>query len=237
VAALGLVTTFGNTGGFGEMPLLTVFGLILLNEIATVKDQPGGAWAVRNWHYLLGAAIVIFGIAGPIFAKDAQSIANSAAWRDYRVTGAPASQRIQAAPLRDFIIPHNVEWTTEIWKSAEVPSRLNDGLALARRYVGPSQSILTLAFSNPIPYGLGSRPARGVPVWFDFDANYNLAHFRDPNLLFADVDFITIPIARPGAVGGNRNIDALQRIYGPYLSEHYVEVGRSTYWVLLKRRS
>jgi hypothetical protein len=237
VAALGLLTTFGNTGELGEIPLLTVFGLILLSETAAVDDPPGRSTAVRDWRYLLGAAVIIFGIFGPIFAQDVESVAISAAWRNYRVAGAPDSQRIMAAPLRDFIIPHNVEWTTEIWKSAQVPSRLNDGLSLARRYVSPTQSLLTLAFSNPIPYGLGLRPARGVPVWFDLDANYNLNNYRDPTQLFADVDFITIPIAKPGAVGGNRNVDTLQQIYGPYLSKHYTEVGRSTYWVLLKRHT
>ena len=238
-AACAVLAASGNTGEAGEMPLFVIPGLIVINAS---RWQEGGmpSWSdsKRDWSYL-AAVVVVLVIAGPTLARDALSIAVSTAWRGYRTTAVPASQRFDAKPIGDFIIPHNIDWTTNIWTSAQLPGRVNDGLALVRRHVSPQQSVLALAFSNPFTYALGLRPPRGTPVWFDFDINFNRRNHMDPERLFADVDFVIEPVLRAGDVyvNGKATLDALHDIYEPYLAQQYVEVERSTYWRLRRRRS
>jgi hypothetical protein len=237
VAMCAIVLGVTNTGEGAELPLLVVAGLVLLHGDAI---RSGAEHMVRPpWPYWLSAAIVCGAIAGPIFVRDVRSVWVSALWRGYRTVSAPASQRFDAAPLRDLVIPHNVDWTTEFWKSAQVPPRVNDGLALARGHVSPEQSILTLAFSNPFPYALGGRAPRGVPTCFDLELTFNAKVHPDAASLFADVDFIMSPVITDEDAygGGRRGTQTLESIYGSYLAERYVEVGRSRYWVLRGRRA
>lgn len=236
IGACGLLIAIGNTGEGGEIPLFVALGIYLLEAARLATGVR--ACEPRDWQVIAGVAIVALGLAGPIMLRDAMSIRAAAASRDVRAALAPAEQLFDLPSMRDFVIPRDVEWVTEYWKSAQLPARINDGLALMRREVGPQSTILTLSFSNPFPFALGLPAPRGTPNWFDYGVSYSREAHPDAEDLFANVDYVAIPIIRDSDRyrGGRKTTEELQAIYGPYLVAHYKEIGRSTYWILLKRR-
>ena len=234
VSAL-LIASF-NTGEQGEIPLFVVLGLYILTEVRIAGSTMNGQLQER-WRYVAAIAIVWFGVAGPIMLRDAKSIWVGYQSRDYAGL-APAHQIFDSPSMRDFVIRHDAYWVTEYWETSQLPRRINDGLELMRRTVGPDSTILTLAFSNPFPFALELPAPRGTPIWFDYGLNYNEKVYPDAQKLFEDVGYIAIPIIRDtdGYLTGRKNVETLLKIYGPFLHDHYREVGRSTYWILLKRQ-
>lgn len=232
MGVFALLIAFGNTGENGELPLLTVIGLFLLNETRTERET----W---DWSRIAAAAILVLAVAGPIALRDARSIVNAAGSREYRLVSLPESQRFQSGALGDFVIPHTVEGPTEFWGTAQVPGRVNDGLALIRAHAAEGDTVFALAFSNPFPIALGWPSPRGAPIWFEHGLNFNDNTYYPAERIFADAKFVIIPIITDEDVyreGGRHTADALVRIYGPYLEASYDEVGRSSYWILMERR-
>lgn len=236
IVVCGLLVAFWNAGEGGEVPPLLLAGLAMLSP--PLGGSEAGAPELRRGRGTTVALVAVVAIGAWTAVQDAASIAMTAVGREYRVAGAPAAQRFDAVGLADYVIPADVDWVSEIWRSADVPTRVNDGLAFLRPRVRPDRSVLTLAFANIYPYALGVRPPRGVPTFFDLNNNFNAAHRPAPEALFADVDFVAIPIIRDGDDyrGGRDTVDTLLAIYGPYLTAHYAEAGRSQYWVLLAKR-
>ena len=243
LVASGVLVAFWNTGEGAEIPLLVVAGMWVLAEHgrrSSVEERTVQERANRPRHdiRLLIAMSSVIVTGSWIAFQDAASIALTATGREYRVSGAPSAQRFNAAPLADYVIPSNVDWVTEIWRSAQLPGRINDGLALLRSHITTDDSVMTVGFSNVFPYALGTRPPRGVPVFLDLDNNLSELRHPDPDSLFADVDFVVIPIIRSDEAhqGGADKVGALLGIYRPYLNTHYGEVARSEYWILLGRQ-
>lgn len=235
VGGCALAMSFANTAESGEIPLLVVIGMLLLNETRRKRDD---AVREQKWAWLASAALVGLALATPIMWRDASSIAAAAASHEYRTRAMPDEQRFQSAAMRDFVIPHDTEWVTVYWRSAELPTRINDGLALIRRVGGERSTVLTLSFSNPFPFALGAPAPRGAPVWLDYDYNFNEEVFLPPERVFADAEFVAIPIINDGDAyrTGRATTEALRNIYGPFLEENYVEAGRSSHWILLRRK-
>jgi len=236
IGGLALLIAFGNTGEHGEIPLFVVLGLYMLNEATLLGPKRTGTYG-REWTYIAATAIVWVGIAGPTMLRDATSIRIGYESRGYAADLAP-DQLFNSPSMRDFVIRHDTKWVTEYWKTAQLPARVNEGLEMMRREVGPGATILTLSFSNPFPFALELPAPRGTPVWFDYGLNFTEETHPDALKLFADVAYVAIPIIRDtdGYVGGRKTTETLQEIYGPFLKDHYEEVGHSTYWILLKRR-
>jgi hypothetical protein len=227
----GLALTTTNAGERGEVPLYVIAGVLLLHNRALTLDDRFRKNAV------LGAATVTAVIALFIGGRDALSIADTTAMRGYRVDQAPASQRITEPRLRNFVVPATSEHRTQFWRAAVMPPKINDGLALLRVHVGQDARLMVFALTDPFSFPLGLAPPTGGPLWWDRNFNYNLDHYPPAEQVFAEVTHVMIPQIHAEDDGCCKHVVAdLEQMYGPYVAEHFVEVGRTETWVLLERR-
>jgi hypothetical protein len=95
---------------------------------------------------------------------------------------------------------------------------------------------VALALTDPFSFALGLPPPRGVPLWWDLSFNFNRSNYPMPERLFSEADFVVYPIVRPRDEGCcQETVLVLHELYDGYLRQHYVEIDRSTYWVLLQK--
>jgi hypothetical protein len=229
----GMFLTVGNTGEAGEIPVLVV-AAIILSDYALRHG-----WAAPNSHtwrsawIVLGLPLVLF---FQIFISDARSLANSLERRDYVASGAPASQRFDAEPLRDFVIPDWSNWKTAYWLAKEVPSKINEGLLVLRRNGVEHRKTLVLALTDPFSFALGLPSPKGVPLWWDLNMSHSEGQYPPPGPLFTEVDNVMLPILDERAEGCCKETAVkLREEYDTYLREHFTEVDHSDNWLLLKR--
>lgn len=226
----GLALTTTNAGERGEVPLYAIAGLLLLHNRALTLDD-----RLRK-NAVLGVALVTAVIALFIGGRDALSVADTTAMRGYRVDQAPASQRIAEPRLHNFVVPDTSEHRTQFWRAAAMPPKINDGFALLHAHVGQDARLMVFALSDPFSFPLGLAPPTGGPLWWDRNFNYNLEHYPPAEQVFAEVTHVMIPQIHPEDDGCCKHVVAdLEQMYGPYVAEHFVEVGRTDTWVLLAR--
>lgn len=223
----GVLIAFGNTGEEGEIPLFIVLGMLLWHETRNIQQQ-------RAWLRPLAGVVILLGLVAPIMVRDAASIGLAASTRDYRE--APVNTFTSPA-LADFVIPHDTDWITEYWRSAELPVRINDGVAMLERETPANATVFSLAFSNVFPYALQRPAPRHTNIWFEYGLNFTEHKFPPPEPMFSDAAYVMIPIITETDVyrGGKETLDVLLQNYGPYLQTNYREHARSQYWILLER--
>lgn len=231
LCAAGLALTTTNAGERGEVPFYAMAGFILLHNRTLVVDDGFRRRA------LAGACAATALIALFIGGRDALSIAHTTAMRAYRVAEAPAGQRLTAARLHDFVIPHTSMHRTQFWRSGAVPARVNDGLGLLRRHIDENARLMVFALSDVFSFPLSLTPPTGGPLWWDRNFNYSLDRYPPAEQVFAEVTHVMIPQIHPEDTGCCKHVVAdLQQIYGSYVRANFVEVARTQTWVLYERR-
>ena len=233
----GMFLTVGNTGEAGEIPVLVV-AAIVLSEYALRHgwascEVPNTTLTTRSPWIVLALPLILFSL---IFINDVRSLANSLERRDYVASAAPASQRFDAEPLRDFVIPHWSNWETAYWIAKEVPSKINEGLLVLRRNAVERRHTLVLALTDPFSFALGVPSPKGVPLWWDLNVSHTEGKYPPPGPLFAEAENVMLPILDERAKGCCKETAVRMREeYDAYLKEHFTEVDHSDNWLLLKR--
>jgi hypothetical protein len=227
----GLALTTTNAGERGEVPLYVAAGLILLHHRALALDDRFRRRAFAA-AFAATALIALF-----IGARDALSIADTTAMRAYRLAEAPAEQRLTAARLHNFVIPHTSTHPTQIWRGAVMPPRVNEGLELLRQHVDGDARLMVFALSDLFSFPLSLTPPTGGPLWWDRDFNYNLDRHPPAEQVFADVTHVMIPQIHPEDAGCCKHVVGdLEQMYGSYVRANFIEVARTQTWVLHERR-
>jgi hypothetical protein len=116
----------------------------------------------------------------------------------------------------------------EAWYVALV----NDGIGLLQKYRRPGDTIASLDFSNPFSYALEiSPPPGGTPIGLMYRTNFDEENKVPPEFLFGRASLVMVP-----TVFTDWSLqDAIPRIYGPYLREHFHQVGQTSSWHLYRR--
>ncbi len=228
--------TSGNANERSDLPMFFVAGLLLLDRArsgaipAAARPEAPGGWLHA------GAIVVVLAFAGGIASRDLASIAHSTTWREYRLAGAPPSQRFESGRLADFAIPHTTDWKTTFWRSRDLPSIVNEGLRLLRANAGAQESLAVMGFGDPFSFALGWPPPKNVPLWWDFEVSYDRKTHPPAPELFRNVSLVMIPVLRETDAGCcHAIVSSLQEIYGGHLAARFREVARSPHWILLKK--
>lgn len=229
--AAALVLTVLNSSEKSDVPLFVVAAAIAVAQADWSRSHPG-----RDMTRVF-CTIVIAVCFTNIIWKDARSLANLVSWHAYRAAQLPESQRFDARPLHDFVVPDTSEWRTAYWRARQVPEALNDGLTLIRSRPTQDETIAVLAYTDYFSFALGRVPPKGGQLWWDLDFNFNEAVHPSADALLGDVDIVMAPVVDERSEGvGVETVEALLRLYGSYLHEHFVEAARSQYWNLYARR-
>lgn len=209
-----------------DLPALVVIPLLLLTY---VPIAPG---TLRK-PLMVGAAALLLATAGHIAVKDALGIGRSVELQ-MRIADFPTSQQISSEHLRDFVVPADSTWQTAYRTANEVPAMINDGMGLLRQHVAPGDTVVTTALTNPFSFALDLPPATGV-LWWDLGISFSPASHPNPDRAFGDARWVMVPRLVPDEGCCQGTVSAILDVYGPYLHQHFTEIGRSNDWILLGR--
>jgi hypothetical protein len=239
VVGSGLVITTGNTREGNDIPFYFIFCLILLNTLTgrPIEIIPASTPAFRVV-VLLVIMVMLPIFYGYLVGKDVASIAYSAWWNRVQLPSLHPEQRFHSDTMGDFIIPENSYWTTAYSYARDVPKTINDGLQLVERHIQDDTRIFCLCLTDPFSYALGQSPAKGTPLWWDENISFSASIHPDSEILFRNVDFVVMPVIDEDNAGccGN-TVLSMEQIYGGFLENYFFETDRSTYWILLERKS
>jgi hypothetical protein len=113
---------------------------------------------------------------------------------------------------------------------------VNNGLALARQYRRPDDTIMSLDYSNPFSYAFRIRPAwGGTPMGLQFRTNFDDRNHVEPERLFGHASLVMIP--QPQAFSDYTLAGNIPRIYGPWLERHFHLIGETVFWRLYRNNA
>lgn len=226
----------GNAPEHAELPALLIIPLLLLVRFTPILSLRLNGSTLRSAlgsALMVGLTALVATTAGPIVVKDVHALRISATYRD-TVRHPPQSQSIDSAALHDLVIPASSRWPTAYRSADEVPQMINSGLDLLRRNVQPSDSVFTMALTDPFSMSLGL-PSPRSPLWWDLNFNFDEQNHPDADHLFAGVAWVMIPTTNPDQGCCQQTVVVMQEIYADYLDTHFTEDDSNADWTLLKR--
>jgi len=247
VAVMGLAVCSANQQA-GRIPLFGVAGLVLL---ASLAPSTRGREARRPAPVLaatLGCLLLVLALFIPPLARDVAGVGYSVAWKALRASETPSGARIDAAPLRDLVLPPGPREPHEraatiariLARDPEVPGLtsfqyaawVDDGLALLRRHAKPDSGVLCLDWFNPFPFALGAPSPRGDALAWHYGLLVDYRHRPEPERVFAEADLVMEPkrAVAPSTLEFKRNA------YAETLQRDFVVREESALWTLYTRR-
>jgi uncharacterized protein (TIGR03382 family) len=254
LTGIGVFATSGNMQWYA-IPLIAV-GAVYLAE--TTRWMATSATAAAREHLanedrpdcyrlrvtlscLLATSIVL-----SITAGDFLSVGYAFAWKRLRGPQMPPDAHIDAAPLKDFIMPPplydatslaeiraKLPTTEELRTSAyQATRRYNDGLELLKGRVDGNSRILALEANNVFPFALQLPPPRGAPpLWHPGRLESDAKH-PPADVVFQEVTHVMVPkIAESDA------LPFLHHLFDDYLGEHFKVIAESPMWILWERKN
>ena len=109
---------------------------------------------------------------------------------------------------------------------------LGDGADLLRRHAAPGQTVLPLAWSNPFPLLLGTRPPPHELLWWDAGRTFSATTRPNPALLLAGVDHVLVPKTYYDLPTSAAMIE----IYADAIKSDFALRAGSRYWSLWSRK-
>jgi hypothetical protein len=172
----------------------------------------------------LGALLFI-----PQFASDLMGLA-FAAWEKERAA-VPGVLRFTSPNLKPLILYESDDNPPS--EGRMFTNYVNDGVGLLARASHPDETVLTMDVTNPFPYAMGRRPARGghaAPTY-----HYNITdRFRpSPEWFFGDADIVMVP-KRPSQ--GDNHYSDFYKAYGPWLKDHFYLAAETSVWWMYRRK-
>jgi hypothetical protein len=221
VLVLGLVLSA--TTGIEDASPCYLFSLLILASIRTDARHI----AMHGARLICCAMFCAFSIrlAVPIlkgpYARDSQYLVLPAGpWRALDFMPAVPGTTDRDALIRYlWIQPNNL--VDNLWFLY-----LSDGDRILRPVVGPTERVLCLDYANPFPYLLERPAPRGDHLYWSFDRNVTMQTAPVADDLFADVDWVMIPKLELF----NHSSSLKQRLYLPWIKEHYRLHASSTWW-------
>lgn len=193
------------------------------------------AWSPRRYKLLLvGLAVLLFGTTAPIAGRDALALGEAISYRSY-VADPPASQRFNADPLSDFVIPANTNYQTAYRASRALPAMINNGLALLRQNVRPGQSVFTLAYTDPFYIAMNLPLSDCGPLWWDLNFDFTTTDHASAECAIGDATWVIIPRMVAGQGTSQNTVSVMLSLYSGYLALNYHQVRQTADWTLLRR--
>lgn len=240
VAFAGVSTVLiaaGNAPENSDLPALVVAPLLLIAHFRPwLPTWAGGELEHGSLPKSLVAALAVLLAAatGPIVAKDALALGESAFARGY-VADPPAGQRFDSPRLRDFVVPADSQWQTAYRTAHQVPAMINQGLGLVRKHADRRDTVFTLALTDPFSYALELVPSSGTPLWWDLGFSFDRTSYPTAERILGDADWVMIPRLVAGQGCCQETVEFMRDVYGGYLDQRFRQVDNATDWVLLGR--
>lgn len=115
-------------------------------------------------------------------------------------------------------------------RQGEYMASVMAGMDELRAVMKPGDSIASVEMTNPFPFLMGVRPAKGSYLTLDGERTFSLKVHPDPDQMFADADHVMIPRQ------SERTASLALHLYDAWLTDHYVERVESLHWVRYSHR-
>lgn len=240
-----ILLSAGDAPERSDLPALVVIPLLAIAFLEPELPRWAGglaaarplAWPRREYSLLLaGLALLLAGTSLPIAGQDALALGQAISYRDY-VASPPTSQRIDAGPLADFVIPANTDYQTAYRASRDTPEMINNGLALLRQNVRPGQTVFTLAYTDPFSMALNLPLSTCGPLWWDLNYDFTPTDHASAQCAIGDANWVIVPRMVPGQGCCQQTVSVMLGLFSGYLSRYYHQVRQTADWILLRRNS
>ena len=216
-----LSTNFQKTG----FPLTAVFG-ILLGDSILVHPRIGAFPANRDRTLFRLAVLLLVALAAaPMAVSNAAGLAYGFV-KSYQ-SDPPDTVLFRTEVLKKL----RMQGPSSPWDGTEYATTVNDGLDLLERSSRSDESVFTFDFSNPFSYGLQRRPAPGGSLWMYYGENFNDVHKPSPERILGHADLVMVP-KRPWDPD---RFQGTWRVYGDFLTGHFVLAAESSRWCMYRR--
>ncbi len=185
-ADIGLLSTNAQLGGF---PLCAVFAILVVNEI-TQDQQTLPATEARSQRALYAAVLCLGALLFvPLFTSDLTGLVYGA-WRKERPVTSAAVLRFTSPDLKPLLL---YDADPPRSNGSVFTTYVNDGVALLQRETRPNETILTMDMTNPFPYAMERRPARGGIAGAIITTALTIGIGLPTTGIFGDADIVMVP--------------------------------------------
>jgi hypothetical protein len=227
LADVALIRSNAQADGFLVCAML---GILVVNEVT--EDQKAlPATVVHNYRPAYAAVLALGALLFiPHLLSDLAGLAYGL-WQKERPSNAAALLRFTSPNLKPLLLYDSDENPPS--EGRMFTTYVNDGVALLQRETRPSETVLTMDITNPFPYAMERRPARGghaAPTY-----NYNLSDEDRPSdgWYFGDADIVMVP-KRPSQ--GDNHYTDFYKAYGPGLTLRYNLAAETSMWWMYRRK-
>ena len=226
-ADIGLIRSNAQSDGF---LVCAVFAILVVNEVT--RDQQGLPTAEAHSYRPAYAAVLALGalLFIPQLASDLVGLAYGA-WQKERPSHAEALLRFTSPNLKPLLLYESDDNPPS--EGRMFTNYVNDGVALLERETRPDETILTMDVTNPFPYAMERRPARGGHACSTYDYNMNDEFRPSDDWYFGDADIVMVP-KRPSQ--GDNHYTGFYKAYGPGLKQRYDLAAEDDVWWMYRRK-
>jgi hypothetical protein len=196
-------------------------------DLQPTEDRPG--WSVQS-----GVALVFLALVLPTVAHCALALGLHAGASAVRAGETLSVSGLERVRLVDLWSPSEHQTARTYLTSVE------DGLAGLQGLDQKPGPIAVLGPANPFSAALGIDPARGNSPWLLWGRNVDSRHSVAPEALLGGAETVFMPRtadpAAPGGEGGTASAEALEGLYGQYLSAEFRLVRTSEHWAIYQRK-
>lgn len=243
VLGSSVVISVGDATERSDLPALVVIPLFIVAYFgARLPRWAGGRTASPRLAQsgtaykamLAGLVLLLAGTSLPIAGKEIFGLEQATAYRGY-VASPPPSQRLDGAPLNDFVIPAGSTYQTAYRESGMLPKMINNGLHLLRQNIRPGQTVFTLAYTDPFSMTLHLPLSKCGPLWWDLGYDFDALHHATASCAIGDATWVIIPRMVPGQGCCQETVSIMLSMYSHYLSRYYHRTQETSNWILLRR--
>lgn len=224
------VATIRSNAQDGGFVICAIFAILMIDAIT--QEQKRLPLAQFQAKVPAFAGVVFLGalLFVPQFASDLMGL-GFGAWEKARGARAPGLLRFTSPNLKPLILYESGNNPPS--EGRMFTNYVNDGVALLARASRPDETVLTMDVTNPFPYAMGRRPARGghaAPTY-----HYNITDRYKPSAewFFGDADIVMVP--KRSSQGDNHFVD-FYNAYAPWLKEHFYLAAETSVWWMYRRK-
>ncbi|HUK43183.1 MAG TPA: hypothetical protein VLW48_01945 [Candidatus Bathyarchaeia archaeon] len=221
-ADLAIIMTNQQWDGF---VLCACFGILIANELMREQQQePAAKRPLYAGALCLAALLFVPQFAGDLFGLGYGLWSKEGARSEVDIVRL-TPPNLAPLVLYDGHIPRS--------NGRVLANYVNDGVALLERDSRPDETILSLDMTNPFPYALERRPARGGVASPTYHFNLDDEHRPSDDEFFGDADIVMVP--KHPALDDFFYKDFL-RAYEPGIHQRYTLAAESAWWWMYRRK-
>jgi hypothetical protein len=222
LVAIGLFLCASNAQYY-DIPLVVIAFFVLAEQsrrLLCAGHEPHDTHFLCSWSALLVLGLMM--LLAPIFTTDGKSIVYSWYWKHTR-QGSSQAAVIETPSLAAMLTDSRDPYASVV----------NDGIGLLKKHELAGARIMSLTANSPFPFALSLPSPKGGATGLLYTRLCSDRCYPAPERFLGDVTHVLAPKASYPLL--NKTDSWMERVYGPYVKQHFQQVGESSCWMLYIR--